>query len=134
MDEPNYDLGNFQESFEKMKGRIHVLERSVPVEVQMEYFRASKRMRRTLNANDRASDEECGQWYAELCGTADTFLPLSVEERRHFWSRVVLGGWCWYVWALEKEAEGAGVGEWLYIYFSYADKYLDRALALYEEA
>lgn len=83
MDEPNYDLGNFQESFEKMKGRIHVLERSVPVEVQMEYFRASKRMRRTLNANDRASDEECGQWYAELCGTADTFLPLSVEERRH---------------------------------------------------
>lgn len=82
MDKPNYDLSNFQNSFEKVKGRIHVLERSVPVEVQMEYFRASKRMRRTRDENNRASDEECEQWYAELCGTADTFLPLSVEERR----------------------------------------------------
>lgn len=82
MDKPNYDLSNFQNSFEKVKGRIHVLERSVPVEVQMEYFRASKRMRRTRDENNRASDEECEQWYAELCGTADTFLPLSIEERR----------------------------------------------------
>ena len=55
------------------------------------------------------------------------------EERRHFWSRVVLGGWCWYVWALEKEAEGAGVGEWLYIYYSYAINYVDKVLAWYEE-
>ena len=82
MDKPNYDLSNFQNSFEKVKGRIHVLERSIPVEVQMEYFRASKRMRRTRDENNRASDEECEQWYAELCGTADTFLPLSIEERR----------------------------------------------------
>ena len=54
------------------------------------------------------------------------------EERRHFWSRVVLGGWCWYVWALEKEAEGAGVGEWLYIYYSYATNYVDMVLDWYE--
>ena len=55
-------------------------------------------------------------------------------ELRHNLAHVVLAGWCWYLWALLKEAEGDNVGEWLYIYFSYADKYLDRALALYEEA
>ena len=38
----------------------------------------------------------------------------------------------WYLWALLKEAEGDHVGEWLYIYYSYADKYLDRVLAMYE--
>ncbi len=56
----------------------------------------------------------------------------SARERRHFWSRVVLGGWCWYVWALAKEAEGAGVGEWLYIYYSYAANNVDRVLSWYE--
>ncbi len=56
------------------------------------------------------------------------------EQRRHFWSRVVLGGWCWYVWALEKEAEGAGVGEWLDIYRSYAVDYIDEVLSWYEKA
>ena len=55
------------------------------------------------------------------------------EERRHFWARVVLGGWCWYVWALEKEAEGAGVGEWLYIYYRYAANYIDMVLDWYEK-
>lgn len=56
----------------------------------------------------------------------------SFEQRRHFWACVVLGGWCWYVWALEKEAEGAGVGEWLDIYHSYCIDYIDMALSWYE--
>ena len=60
--------------------------------------------------------------------------PATFEERRHFWSRVVLGGWCWYVWALEKEAEGAGVGAWLGIYRSYCVDYIDMVLAWYEDA
>ena len=47
---------------------------------------------------------------------------------------MVLGGWCWYVWALLKEAEGDCVGEWLYIYYKYAKKYLKKALKLYEES
>ena len=46
---------------------------------------------------------------------------------------MVLGGWCWYVWALEKEAEGAGVGEWLDIYRSYAVDYIDEVLSWYED-
>lgn len=46
---------------------------------------------------------------------------------------MVLGGWCWYVWALEKDAEGAGVGEWLDIYKSYAVTYVDKVLSWYEK-
>lgn len=54
------------------------------------------------------------------------------EELRHNFAFVAFAGWCWYVWSLLKEAEGDNVGEWLYIYYRYARKYLDKALALYE--
>jgi hypothetical protein len=37
---------NFMESFRKMDGHFHVLEQRVPVELQMEYFKRSDRMRR----------------------------------------------------------------------------------------
>ena len=40
--------------------------------------------------------------------------------------------WCWYLWALVKEAEGDDVGEWLYIYYSHATRTLDSLLASYE--
>lgn len=55
-------------------------------------------------------------------------------ERRHFWSRVVMNGFYWYLWALVKEQLGAGVGEWLYIYYSFAADYVDRTLAWYDKA
>ncbi|MCD4556758.1 phosphotransferase [Schaalia sp. lx-100] len=54
------------------------------------------------------------------------------EEMRHFWAYVVFAGWCWYVWALAKEAEGDDVGEWLLTYYSYAATYIDDLLAWYE--
>ncbi len=54
------------------------------------------------------------------------------QERRHNFAYVAFAGWCWYVWSLLKEAEGDNVGEWLYIYYRYAKRYLDRALSLYE--
>lgn len=55
------------------------------------------------------------------------------EEVRHNLAHVQLAGWCWYLWSLLKEAEGDFVGEWLYIYYGYAERYLDRVLALYED-
>lgn len=55
------------------------------------------------------------------------------DEVRHNFAHVQLAGWCWYLWSLLKEAEGDYVGEWLYIYFRYADAYLDKTLALYEK-
>lgn len=55
-------------------------------------------------------------------------------EIRHNFAHVGLAGWCWYAWALLKEAEGDCVGEWSYIYYRYAKKYLKRALKMYESA
>ena len=57
----------------------------------------------------------------------------SVEELRHNYAYVALAGWCWYVWALQKESEGDCVGEWLEIYYQYAKQYSAKALALYEQ-
>lgn len=52
-------------------------------------------------------------------------------EKAHNYAHIALAGWCWYLWSLLKEAEGDFVGEWLYIYYNYGVKYLNRALALY---
>ena len=57
----------------------------------------------------------------------------TLQELRHNYAHVQLAGWCWYLWSLLKESEGDFVGEWLYIYFRYAEEYLDKTLALYEE-
>lgn len=57
----------------------------------------------------------------------------TLEERRHNLAHVQLAGWCWYLWSLLKESEGDFVGEWLYVYYRYADRYLDSTLALYEQ-
>jgi len=56
----------------------------------------------------------------------------TVEEKRHNFAYVGLAGWCWYIWALQKESEGDFVGEWLYTYYRYAKKYLPLTLSLYE--
>ena len=56
----------------------------------------------------------------------------SEAEERHFFAYEVFAGWCWYVWALVKEAEGDDVGEWLYTYYSHATRTLDALLASYE--
>ncbi|WP_130811298.1 phosphotransferase [Olsenella sp. Marseille-P4559] len=85
--------------------------------------------------NDTATFIICSQYdEAQANAAIDAYFgrPATFGERRHFWARVVLGGWCWYVWALEKDAEGAGVGEWLDIYKSYATTYIDEVLSWYE--
>lgn len=56
------------------------------------------------------------------------------EELRHNLAMVGMAGWCWYAWALLKEAEGEDVGEWSYIYYRYGKAYLKKALDLYETA
>lgn len=56
----------------------------------------------------------------------------TLEEKRHNFVFVGLAGWCWYVWSLQKESEGDFVGDWLYIYYRYAKKYLPLAISLYE--
>ena len=53
-------------------------------------------------------------------------------EIAHFYASTSFAGWCWYVWSLYKESQGESVGEWLYIYYQYAKRYLGKALELYE--
>lgn len=59
--------------------------------------------------------------------------PTDLEVRHNF-AYVAFAGWCWYVWSLYKEDQGECVGEWLYIYYRYAKRYLEKALELYEMA
>lgn len=73
------------------------------------------------------SEERADQAMAFYFGRVPT-----PEERRHFWAYVVFAGWCWYVWALVKEAEGDDVGEWLFIYYRHAAIYVDAVLSSYE--
>ena len=53
------------------------------------------------------------------------------EERRHNLAMIGMCGWCWYCWSLLKESDGDFIGEWLYIYYRYAKKYLALAADLY---
>ena len=57
----------------------------------------------------------------------------TLAEKRHNFAFIGLAGWCWYVWSLQKESEGDFVGDWLYIYYRYAKKYLPLTISLYEE-
>lgn len=75
------------------------------------------------------SDEEARRALAHYFGRTPT-----PAELRHNFAYVALAGWCWYVWSLAKEAEGDFVGEWLYIYYNYAKRYLGKTLSLYEKA
>lgn len=71
----NDNLSNYQDSFRNMKGNIHVLERSVPVDLQMEYFRSSKDYKRGISRDYKATDEECADLYAELVGQTASEEP-----------------------------------------------------------
>ena len=59
--------------------------------------------------------------------------PTAVEWR-HNLGQVGMAGWCWYAWALLKEAEGDNVGEWSHIYYRYGKTYLKKALELYKKS
>ena len=65
-EEHNDNLSSYQDSFRNMKGHIHVLERSVSVDLQMEYFRTSKNYKRSIPRDYVVTDQECADLYAEL--------------------------------------------------------------------
>ena len=57
--------------------------------------------------------------------------PATETEQRHCLGAVGVVGWYWYVWAMYKEAMGAPVGEWLYIWYKAAKQYTAAAESLY---
>ena len=52
MKEDNNIFKKFQNSFSQLNGHFHILEQRVPVELQMEYFRYSGRMRKDPDKNE----------------------------------------------------------------------------------
>lgn len=82
----------------------------------------------TFAVEDQLSDETVDAVIGFYLGR-----PATHAEKRHFWAYIVLAGWCWYVWALERESHGESTGDWLGIYLRYAVGNVDRVLAWYGE-
>lgn len=76
---------------------------------------------------EQLSEEEMRRALGHYFGRAPT-----EAEWRHNLGMVGMAGWCWYAWALLKEAEGEDVGEWSHIYYRYGRRYLKAALDLYK--
>ncbi|MDR1713433.1 MAG: phosphotransferase [Coriobacteriales bacterium] len=49
--------------------------------------------------------------------------PLTQAELLHCLIYVSLAGYYWFIWALNKEAAGESVGEWLHLWYRYAKEY-----------
>ena len=86
------------------------------------------------SANDLATFSVCCELSPEEVEQAiDLYYEgkATPEERRHNLAMIGMCGWCWYCWSLLKESDGDFIGEWLYIYYRYAKKYLALAADLY---
>ena len=81
----------------------------------------------TFSVCEQLSEEEMREALTDYFGRTPT-----PQEWRHNLAQVGLAGWCWYVWALLKLAEGDDPSEWTYIYYRAGRTYLNKALALYE--
>ncbi|MDR0431280.1 MAG: hypothetical protein LBH58_12490 [Tannerellaceae bacterium] len=72
----------FQESFGNLEGHFHVLEQRVPIEIQMEYFKYSERMR---HDNAEMSDEDFELYKQSLFDEQAT-----VERKKHVLSALAV--------------------------------------------
>lgn len=55
----------------------------------------------------------------------------SAAETRHCVGYVALAAWYWFVWAIYQDMSGKPVGEYLYIWYRFANEYGMRAIELY---
>lgn len=63
--------------------------------------------------------------YDESLRVFETYFgrPLTQDELIHCVAYVALSGYYWFIWALYKDACGAPVGEWLYLWYKAAKLY-----------
>ena len=65
------DLDKYQQSFQNMEGKIHVLEHQISLEEQMAYFRESKEWK-VLTQKEMTPDESsCKKWFDLICSGDD---------------------------------------------------------------
>lgn len=70
----------FRESFSRMEGHFHILEQKVPVELQMEYFKYSEKVRKNNKHAYPFSDTDCEGAFTVL----ETDEELGKNEKRHY--------------------------------------------------
>ena len=78
----------------------------------------------TSQLDDNTADQALKEYFSR---------EPSIEEKIHNAIYVAYAGWCWYAWAILKEAQGDCVGDWRRIYEHYASHYCDRAECLFKE-
>lgn len=67
-----------QNNFSQVEGHLYILENPVPVELQMEYFKCSQKMRSSNNPPRPIPDDSCEKIYEDLVG--DSTLTLSQKR------------------------------------------------------
>ena len=65
------DLDKYQQSFQNMEGRIHILEHQIPLEEQMDYFRKSKEWKVLAQKEMLPDESNCRIWYDKILSGED---------------------------------------------------------------
>lgn len=55
-------MDKYQQSFQNMNGKIHILEQKIPIEEQMKYFNESRKWKRISNETP-PSEAVCEEWF-----------------------------------------------------------------------
>ena len=58
---------------------------------------------------------------------------LSYNERRHYYAYIAISAYFYFSWAIYMESTGHNLGEFSYLWFSYAQSFGSKALKMYEE-
>ena len=61
------ELDKYQQSFQNMEGKIHVLEHQIPLEEQMDYFRESKDWKELTKKEKFFDESKCEEWFDKVC-------------------------------------------------------------------
>lgn len=68
-----------QNNFSQVEGHLHILENPVPVELQMEYFKFSQKVRSSNNPSRPIPDDYCEKIYGDLVGDPE----LDTVQKRY---------------------------------------------------
>lgn len=87
-------------------------------------------------AQDLASFIACSDLtYEEALETIDLYLghKATDEELRHYLAYTAIASYCWFLWAINQEANSVDTGKYLNLWHDYSYLYFDKAIALYEK-
>lgn len=77
--------------------------------------------------NYNFSDQQCDEILNEYLGHI-----MTLQEKRHYYGYIAVTAYFYFSWAIYMESRGNNIGNFTYIWFNYAIKYGDEAMALYK--